>query len=62
MSSTPRIDRYPDPLRKGGKQAAIWIQLVCAVCNRELSKDGVIDLRTSKAYCNVVHYEQRLKS
>jgi hypothetical protein len=56
------MEVYPDPLRKGGKQAAIWIQLVCAICNRELSKDGVIDLRTSKAYCNVVHYEQRLKS
>jgi hypothetical protein len=55
------MEVYPDPLRKGGKQAAIWIQLVCAFCNRELSKDGIIDLRTSKAFCCVTHYEQRLK-
>ena len=59
--STSRMEIYPDPLRKGGKQAAIWIQLFCSVCNRELSRDGVIDLRTSKAFCCVEHFEQREK-
>lgn len=54
MSTTAIAQLYPDPLRKGGQQACLWVQLVCATCGLDLSgsrADGLIDLKTAKCYC-----------
>ena len=56
------MEIYPDPLRKGGKQACIWTQLVCATCARDLTAartPGIIDIESGKAYCGTEHYEMR---
>jgi hypothetical protein len=58
------MEIYPDPLRKGGKQAMITAQLVCTICGSDLSAprcQGIIDIVTGLAYCSAKHYEQRQK-
>ena len=62
MSDVTSIERYSDPLRKGGVQAVICAQLVCAVCDKDLSGvgcNGIIDLQTGRAYCGPDHWTQR---
>jgi hypothetical protein len=57
MSSVPTVDRYPDPLRKGGEQAIISTCLFCAHCLADLSHgNGIADIRTGHAFCTPEHW------